>query len=289
MRWTLPLRPRTTASGVRRLGAADTDALRALVDTDPVAHAFVASQLVSTRSAAPYSGAHYLGRFDEDDCLVSACWVGSNVIPVTEDAEEGAMFGRELLHQHRRYASVFGPREATLGVWSELSKGRQKAFAVRASQPLLVTDRVPESMGAGVVRRAWPGDAEALLPACVAMFEEELGYSPFTNGEAAYRQRVDWLARSGHALVETDAAGRILFKAELGVVSPQVIQIQGVWMHPDRRGLGLAASRMADVVRAALQLAPQISLYVNDFNEAALHTYRRVGFRQVGEFATVLF
>ncbi|MGO3140275.1 MAG: GNAT family N-acetyltransferase, partial [Galactobacter sp.] len=66
-------------------------------------------------------------------------------------------------------------------------------------------------------------------------------------------------------------------------------QIQGVWMHPDRRGMGLAESRVADVIALALKVAPITSLYVNDYNERALRTYRSVGFRQVGEFATVLF
>jgi predicted GNAT family acetyltransferase len=40
---------------------------------------------------------------------------------------------------------------------------------------------------------------------------------------------------------------------------------------------------------ARTHVAPTVSLYVNDFNTAALATYRRVGFRQVGTFASVLF
>jgi predicted GNAT family acetyltransferase len=32
-----------------------------------------------------------------------------------------------------------------------------------------------------------------------------------------------------------------------------------------------------------------VSLYVNDYNTKALAAYRRVGFREVGSFATVLF
>ena len=36
-------------------------------------------------------------------------------------------------------------------------------------------------------------------------------------------------------------------------------------------------------------MAPVVSLYVNDYNEAAMAAYRRVGFRPVGTYATVLF
>ncbi len=56
---------------------------------------------------------------------------------------------------------------------------------------------------------------------------------------------------------------------------------------------------MAAVVRLARELGPAdaargaappvVSLYVNDYNAPALATYRRVGFEQVGTYATVLF
>jgi predicted GNAT family acetyltransferase len=46
---------------------------------------------------------------------------------------------------------------------------------------------------------------------------------------------------------------------------------------------------MAAVVEHARRLAPVVSLYVNDYNYKARASYRRVGFEQVGTFATVLF
>jgi predicted GNAT family acetyltransferase len=46
---------------------------------------------------------------------------------------------------------------------------------------------------------------------------------------------------------------------------------------------------MAAVVMLAQKLAPITSLYVNDYNARARATYERVGFHQVGTFATVLF
>ena len=84
--------------------------------------------------------------------------------------------------------------------------------------------------------------------------------------------------------------GLVVFKAELGAVSPRVAQVQGVWVHPERRGTGLGTAAMAAVVADALRtVAPVVSLYVNDFNAAARAVYRRCGFTQVGMFSTVLF
>ncbi|HEX5495614.1 MAG TPA: GNAT family N-acetyltransferase, partial [Mycobacteriales bacterium] len=66
--------------------------------------------------------------------------------------------------------------------------------------------------------------------------------------------------------------------------------VQGVWVHPDRRGHGMGTAGTAAVVADALAtVAPVASLYVNDYNAPARAAYRRVGFSQVGSFMSVLF
>jgi predicted GNAT family acetyltransferase len=66
--------------------------------------------------------------------------------------------------------------------------------------------------------------------------------------------------------------------------------VQGVWVDPSLRGRGLSVGGTAAVVELArAQVAPVVSLYVNDFNTAARRAYERVGFRQVGTFTSVLF
>jgi uncharacterized protein len=72
-------------------------------------------------------------------------------------------------------------------------------------------------------------------------------------------------------------------------MSSTVGQIQGVWVHPDRRGQGLAAAATAAVVVQLQRMGRIASLYVNAYNQPARAAYRRVGFTQVGSFATVLF
>jgi len=122
------------------------------------------------------------------------------------------------------------------------------------------------------------------------MFTEEVGVSPLIgDGGAAYRARVAELIRAGRAFARIED-GRVIFKAEVGAATSQACQVQGVWVRPEFRGRGLAAPGMAAVVTEARRaIAPVVSLYVNDFNAPARAAYQRTGFRQVGEFMSVLF
>ena len=97
------------------------------------------------------------------------------------------------------------------------------------------------------------------------------------------------LVSAGRSFARIDN-GEVMFKAEVGAVTRDTCQVQGVWVNPSLRGRGLSESGMAAVVDICLrELAPTVSLYVNDFNVAARKSYQSVGFRDVGEFASVLF
>jgi hypothetical protein len=135
-----------------------------------------------------------------------------------------------------------------------------------------------------------PHEIETLLPASIAMFTEEVGVSPIgRDGGALYRARVRDVIAAGRSFARIEN-GRVIFKAELGAVSRQACQVQGVWVDPEFRGNGLGTAGMAAVVQAALRdIAPVVSLYVNDFNDAARVAYRRVGFTEVGTFMSVMF
>lgn len=276
--------------GLRVLRQEDTTALWQLAAADPVANIFALSHLEAARSAAPSAGGgQFVGFFDDDGVLAHACWAGVNVVPIGVPADHGAHYGRFLARSRRRYSSIFGPAEGVLSVWSELRHSAPQPFDVRPEQPLLSMGTASPVPPAPALRTTRPGELDTLLPACTAMFEEEVGYSPVAAGDRQYRQRVQALIAKGHSLSHIDAAGQVVFKAELGTVSSQAVQIQGVWMNPQYRGQGRSGAYMSAVVAAAQQIAPLTSLYVNSYNAPARATYESVGFDRVGTFATILF
>ncbi len=275
--------------GVRVLGGADTGALLALAHRNAVANVFILSHLESVGTASPTAGgASIFGVFD-GGTLLGACWAGANLVPVELDPDFAGIVAAAAHRSGRRYASIFGPAETVLAVYSALEQLGQAAHEVRDHQPLLTITGPPAVKPAPGLGFGELADFDKILPACAAMFEEEVGYSPYLGGREYYSRRVKSLIRQGHSLVHLNSAGDVVFKAELGAVTPEVTQIQGVWMNPEYRGLGLSAGYMAAAVVLAQTLAPVTSLYVNDFNTKARATYDRVGFRQVGTFATVLF
>ncbi|MBO0820021.1 MAG: DUF4081 domain-containing protein [Nocardiopsaceae bacterium] len=284
------LRVRPRSESARLLDDRDRAAALRVCDADPVANVFVASRIRALGLEPGRLGAQIWGCENSDGRLVSLCYAGANLVPVQATREALIAFAQRALRQGRRCSSVVGPAETVTELWGYLSPRWGPAREVRAAQPLMAIDGPPRVDPDRGVRRVKLSEIDILLPACIAMFTEEVGVSPLAgDGGAAYRARVSELIRSGRAFARIEG-DRVIFKAEVGAATPQACQVQGVWVNPDHRGRGLAAPGMAAVVDSArTSIAPVVSLYVNDFNAPARAAYRRAGFDEVGQFMSVLF
>ncbi|PRX48423.1 hypothetical protein B0I33_104239 [Prauserella shujinwangii] len=230
------------------------------------------------------------GRSPRSGRFSGLCFSGPNLIPLRGNGTVLRSFADRALRRQRTCSSIVGPAEQVLGLWDELTGEWGAAREVRQDQPLLALDGVPAVPPDPAVRPVRPHELERYLPAAVSMFIEEVGVDPRAgDGGVSYRARVSELISSGRAFARFEA-GEVVFKAEIGALSSSVGQIQGVWVHPDRRGEGLGAAGTAAVVdRLVRGMGRTASLYVNSYNTPALAVYRRIGFRQVGRYATVLF
>jgi Predicted acetyltransferase len=260
-----------------------------LLDRDPYAGAQVAEQVSAFGLAWWRTEARVFG-YGPPRELESLCWLGNNLIPVHATPSAVAAFADLARLNPRTCSSLVGTAEAVLDLWTRLAPIWGRARDVRPCQPLLATGVAPDISPDPQVRLVRVHELNALYPAAVAMYTEEVGISPAVDGgDRAYRDRVADLVRGRRAYARF-IDGKVVFKAELAAVTRHTAQIQGVWVAQEWRGRGLATRGMAAVVRDALRrVAPTVSLYVNDYNHAARTVYARCGFRRVGTFATVLF
>ena len=142
---------------------------------------------------------------------------------------------------------------------------------------------------AGYARLATSADLGELLPAAAAMFTEEVGFDPIARYGDGYAARLRTLIAGQRSAIVTDVNGRVIFKADVGIVNLDAAQVQGVWLHPDYRGYGLAKPFFAAAAQILQRQYPHLSLYVNDYNARALAMYRGTGWEQIGQFSTIIF
>lgn len=264
--------------------------LWSLITANPVRHTYVASRLeqhglagISRRTL------EIIGAFDGER-LESAMLFGANLVPIETSQESQRLFADVLARQGRRCSSIVGPANEVLQLWGMLEPHWGAARAIRGNQPVMMTQSRSSLPLDDRVQYSTLMDLEIVFPACVEMFTHEVGLSPLAKGGGvSYRNRVSELISNRRSFVRIDD-DEVTFKAEVGCVGAEVAQLQGVWVNPNLRGQGIGMHALATVVKYVLQdIAPSVSLYVNDFNRNAIAMYEKVGFKQVDSFATVLF
>jgi uncharacterized protein len=275
--------------GVSVLGPADLPDFLELTGKSPVVNAFAEYRARSTNLEPRLLAGEIWGRYD-GGLLVAGCHVGANLVPVECTADDARAFAERALTRPRSVVTIVGLQDQVWPLWDALSDAWGPARETRWDQPHMELASAPLIEPDPGVRRTTPDDFAVLYPACVAMYTEEVGVSPELGGGAdLYRARVAQLVAKGWSFSRIED-GQVVFKAEVAAASPYACQVQGVYVAPDRRGEGLAAAGMAAVVHQALRnIAPVVSLYVNEHNVPARRAYDRVGFRQTDTFTTVMF
>lgn len=263
----------------------DAVAVAQVLDQDPVGSCMVAARVADHGVDPGAIGGELWTRRRVTESL---CFAGPNLIPLRGEIDDLNAFADQAMSSARRCSSLVGRAGLVLPMWRRLETAWGPARDVREHQPLLALHAAPQCPIDPRVRPARMEELDAYLTASIDMFIGEVGVDPrLGDGGRGYRRRVAGLIAAGRAWARFER-GEVVFKAEVGSQSPAVGQIQGVWVHPDWRGRGLGTSGTAALSAAVLRGGRIASLYVNSFNTVARSTYARIGFEQVGTFATVL-
>lgn len=271
--------------GDKPLGARDAASVEAVLAADPVARCMVAARVESHGIEPRLLGGEL---WSAADPATSLCFSGANLIPLLGSADDMAYFAERAVSGPRACSSIVGDADKVLAIWERIDSAWGPAREVRPAQPLMALHGAPLIAADPAVRAVTADDLDAYLPAAIDMFIGEVGVDPCAgDGGRSYRRRLSSLIAAHRVFARFDGDA-VVFKAEIGSMSRRVGQIQGVWVAPHMRGRGLGAAGTAAVAQAVIAQGRTPSLYVNSFNLPARAAYERVGFAQVGTFATVL-
>jgi predicted GNAT family acetyltransferase len=274
---------------LRVLRGPDAATIGCALDVDPVTDVFLDARLRDKLDGRRLDD-EVVG-YREGDGSMSLCWTGVNIVPTANTSPEAALaYAGYVRRRGVYYSSLWGPQEPVARMWQVLRRHARPPRSVRPDQLFMLLDREPDVAPDPHTQRVDMAEFDAFYDASVRFFIEELGSSPeAVGGGGFYRARVANLIRHGRAFARFED-GRLVAKAELALATRHASQIQGVWVRPDHRRQGLAAPMLATVCQAArAEVAPVVTLYVNDFNLPARKAYTRLGFRHTADFMTVLW
>lgn len=150
-------------------------------------------------------------------------------------------------------------------------------------RPLTGLPPVTPAAGARITTYSGPADDAELLRVNNAAFSWHPEQGGWTEADIAERRNEAWFDPDGLFLARDSDSGKLLGFHWTKVHGPDLGEVYVVGVDPDAQGRGLGATltltglhHLASVLSASSQ--PTVMLYVESDNNAAVKTYRRLGF-----------
>ena len=217
--------------------------------------------------------------------LEGVAMIGNVILFETESQAALKTFSR--VAQDCNFARVIlGEQKKVEQFWRHYSGGGQSPR--RRHRQLLFEQRWPIEARELIVglRRAMPADLPLILPVNDELVFEESGEHPMKIDPAGFERR--WLNRieQGRVLVWIKN-GRLIFSVNIICETPDVIYIEGVYVHPEERGKGYGVRCLSQIGRFLLKRDQSVCLLTNEHNKGAHAFYRSAGYKLRGYYETI--
>ncbi len=278
---TLPAEGRWS---IRSLSDDDASPVLAFLRRDPLINVYLISRLLEERFVSATQMVEV--RYNRDIVLVAS--LATNIVlaadaTASQETIEVAVdaVAERVLTRMLPVRAIISPAALVESLWKRLQSRLDPPAVVRMSQPVYAISGRLDFPDLQEARYSTLHDLDALVPACAAMHKEEVGIDPLERDASGYRERIRELVEKKRSIVRV-LDGAIAAKCEFSAVTPEAVQLMGVWTDPRFRRRGLGRALLRETCGHLARKGKNITLFVNDFNRPAIALYESLGFRQIG-------
>lgn len=274
--------PNRHSGKIRQLTNQDQDKVLAFLAARPVHTVFMAGVIYENGIESNFNRGTFYAYYDMAGELEGVALIGHAILLEARSDAALAAFAR-LAQECPSAHMILGEEEMTAQFWNYFSQAGQ--LPRRLSREILFEQRIAIERLEPVagLRLATPDDIGILLPLYAEMVLEESGRNPLETDPEGFKQR--WLRRieQGRVWVWIEE-GRLIFNTDIIRETPDVIYLEGVYVHPEERGKGYGLRCLSQLCNAYLERVTSICLLTNEQNQLAQSFFRRAGFHSLGNY-----
>jgi uncharacterized protein len=278
---TLPAEGRWS---LRLLSDDDFKGALEFLQRDPLINVYLISRLLEERTLA----ASQIAVVRYNGVIVLVASLATNIVlagdpSISRDITDCAiaLVADRILTRMLPVRAIISPAALVESLWELIRVRVDPPTVVRMNQPIYAIRKRVDYPDLTLSRYSTPRDLDQLVPACAAMHREEVGIDPLDRDAAGYRERIRELVDKKRSVIRV-VDGTIASKCEYSAVTPETVQLMGVWTHPRYRRRGLSRELLREVCGHLFHKGRTVTLFVNDFNRPAIALYESLGFQQIG-------
>jgi hypothetical protein len=278
---TLPAEGRWS---IRALSDDDADPALAFLRRDPLINVYLISRLLEERFVSATQMVEV--RYGRDIVLVAS--LATNIVLAADAAAPRelteaavAAVAERVLTRMLPVRAIISPSPLVESLWKRLQTRLDPPAVMRMSQPVYAIAGRLDFPDLKEARYSTLRDLDTLVPACAAMHKEEVGIDPLERDSPGYRERIRELVEKKRSIVRV-INGQIAAKCEFSAVTPEAVQLMGVWTDPGLRRRGLGRALLREICGHLARKGKSVTLFVNDFNLPAIALYESLGFKSIG-------
>ena len=277
-------RPAEGRWSIRSLSDDDAGPALAFLRRDPLVNVYLISRLLEERFVSATQTVEV--RYNRDIVLVAS--LATNIVMACDPAAPReiidaaiAVVAERVLTRMLPVRAVISPAPLVDALWKRLQSQLDPPTVIRMSQPVYAIAGRFDFPDLKEIRYSTTRDLDLLVPACAAMHTEEVGIDPLERDAPGYRERIRELIEKKRSLIHL-ADKAIVAKCEFSAVTPEAVQLMGVWTDPRYRRRGLGRALLREVCGHLARKGRSVTLFVNDFNRPAIALYESLGFKRIG-------